>query len=350
MPNIDFPSSPAVNDTYTFNSKTWKWTGSAWISTSSATPLAVSAGGTGLSSYTAGDVLYASGTATLSKLSAGTNSYVLRTNGSGVAPSWEVQGIFSSGRLTLESNVPVSTTDQTAKTTIYYTPYNGTKISLYDGTTWATYNFSQLSLALGTLTSGANYDVFLYNNAGTLTLESLVWSTNTARATALALQDGVYVKSGATTRRYLGTFRTTSTTTTEDSLQNRFVWNLNNPVERLLYKNTYPTYAYTGHTYSTSAWRAWNNDATMAVYFVNGIDRNITLHFGCASSTAQTSQGAGFDGGTPAYDSCDLTGRAGRSYTIRSGTCLGYHYCTMYEYGITSCLYIQGILEGSFWC
>lgn len=30
MPTIDFPTSPSVNDTYTFNGKTWKWNGSGW--------------------------------------------------------------------------------------------------------------------------------------------------------------------------------------------------------------------------------------------------------------------------------------------------------------------------------
>jgi len=43
-------------------------------------------GGTGQSSYTAGDVLYASGATALSKLAIGANNYVLTSNGS--APGW----------------------------------------------------------------------------------------------------------------------------------------------------------------------------------------------------------------------------------------------------------------------
>lgn len=27
---IDFPSSPTVDQTYTFNGRTWKWNGSGW--------------------------------------------------------------------------------------------------------------------------------------------------------------------------------------------------------------------------------------------------------------------------------------------------------------------------------
>lgn len=45
-------------------------------------------GGTGQSSYTVGDILYASGATTLSKLSAGTAGQVLKAAGAGVAPAW----------------------------------------------------------------------------------------------------------------------------------------------------------------------------------------------------------------------------------------------------------------------
>jgi len=257
----------------------------------------------------------------------------------------------ASGRLTLESGVPVSTSDQTSKTTIYYTPYNGDRISLYDGTNWATYTFTQRSLALGTLTSGKNYDVFMYNNSGTLTLElSSAWTSDTVRANALTLQNGVYVKSGSTTRRYLGTFRTTSTTTTEDSITKKFVWNFNNRVERPMYKN-----GTTSHTYTTASWRNWNNDATLRVEFITGIDAGQVVHFGGTSTGTSNDFGAGFDGTTPGYDSinCGGTGvsqiRSGRAYSSR-GYFLGYHYCQMYEYGASGTTFLDARLEATIWC
>jgi hypothetical protein len=46
-------------------------------------------GGTGQSSYTVGDILYASTTSALSKLGAGTANYALVSNGAGVAPSYQ---------------------------------------------------------------------------------------------------------------------------------------------------------------------------------------------------------------------------------------------------------------------
>jgi hypothetical protein len=45
-------------------------------------------GGTGQSSFAVGDILYASTTTALSKLSAGTSGYVLTSGGAGVAPTW----------------------------------------------------------------------------------------------------------------------------------------------------------------------------------------------------------------------------------------------------------------------
>jgi hypothetical protein len=150
-------------------------------------------------------------------------------NPEAVAPS-----IFQA-RLTLTSGTAVTTSDVSAATTIYLAPYRGNHIWLYSGTLWQRFNLSQISLALGTLTADKIYDVFCYSNAGTPTLEfSAAWASDTARTDALTTQDGVVVKSGATTRRYVGSFRTTSTTTTEDSNAKRFVWNQYNQVQKKL--------------------------------------------------------------------------------------------------------------------
>ncbi len=48
-------------------------------------------GGSGQSSFTIGDILYASSTTALSKLAASTSGYVLTTNGAGTAPTWVAQ-------------------------------------------------------------------------------------------------------------------------------------------------------------------------------------------------------------------------------------------------------------------
>jgi len=211
--------------------------------------------------------------------------------------------------LTLSSNIsfPVTTSDVTGATTIYFTPYKGNRIDLFDGTNWIRFTFSQLSLALGTLTSGLPYDVFVYNNAGTLTLEFTAWTNGTTRATALAYQNGVLCKTGALTRRYLGTFYTTSTTTTEDSIANRYLWNYYNRVIRKM-KAVDATNSW---TYSTATFRQANAAATNQLNFVIGysedsVEANVMATFSGSAGSIGGAVGIGLDSTTA--NSADLMG------------------------------------------
>lgn len=182
-------------------------------------------------------------------------------------------GITPGGRLTLESGVPISTTDQTAKGTLYYTPYVHDYVRLYDGTRPNLYTFTERSLAL-TLTSGKNYDVFLYDNSGTLTLElSAAWTNDTTRADALAWQSGVgYVKSGTATRLWLGTIRASGTNATESSFNTTlsapksYLWNKYNQVTRsvLTHDST------DSWTYTTATWRQVRASAENQINFICG--------------------------------------------------------------------------------
>jgi len=172
------------------------------------------------------------------------------------------------GRLTLTTAVPVTTADVTGATSIKWTPYTGNRIALYSGTVWTTLTFVETSLALGTITAALPYDVFAYNNSGTLALEALAWTSATVRATALVLQDGVLVKTGATTRRYLGTFYTTSTTTTEDSAAKRFLWNYYNRVRRVMAGAPETTDSW---TYTTAVYRQARASTANQVDFVLGV-------------------------------------------------------------------------------
>ena len=74
------------------------------------------AGGTGLTSYTAGDLPYYASGSTLSKLGIGTSGYVLQSNGS--APTWVAQSTLSVGTATNATNV--GTTDNTSSSSTYY--------------------------------------------------------------------------------------------------------------------------------------------------------------------------------------------------------------------------------------
>lgn len=175
-------------------------------------------------------------------------------------------GVFK-GRLTLTSATPVTATDVTTASTIYLTPYNGNQVALYDGvSSWSTYPLSEISLALGTLTSGLTYDVFLYNSAGVgLTLEKLAWTNSSNRATSVVLQNGVYSRSDSLTHRYAGTFYAVNTANTEDSKKNRFLYNLYNQVPRQGYVQDT-----TDHTYGSATTRYWNNNTSNKIQVVLG--------------------------------------------------------------------------------
>jgi hypothetical protein len=121
----------------------------------------------------------------------------------------------ASCRLTLESGVAISTTDQLAKTAVFLTPYLGNQIGLYVNGGWIARSFVETTLSLSGFTSGKPFDIFAYDNSGTLALEALVWTNDTTRATAIAFQDGVPVKSGDTTRRLVGTIYTSATGQTQ---------------------------------------------------------------------------------------------------------------------------------------
>jgi len=271
--------------------------------------------------------------------SLGSGNWVVRAyqkaNGTAVVSSGS--GKAQDFRLTLTSATPVTPADVTGATTIYCTPYKGNQIALYDGSSsWNTRTSAEFSLALGTLTSGKPYDVFCYDNAGTPTLEFLAWTNDTTRATALVYQDGVLVKSGATTRRYLGTFYTTSTTQTEDSQANRYLWNYYNRVQRSMkrYEST------ASWTYTTATFRQANGSASNQLNYVVGVAEDEisarVLATATGSTSAYCSVGIGVDSttvnsGTACW--AGLNGQGANPVADYSGVPgVGRHYLAWLEY------------------
>jgi len=190
------------------------------------------------------------------------------------SPSVGAAAIQSNGRLTLESGVPVSSTDQTAKTTVYYTPYNGNLLSLYNGTNWNAYTFAELSITTSGLSANSNYDIFAYVSGSTVTLEySSAWTNDTTRSSAISLLNGVYVKTSDTTRRYLGSIRSNASTQFTDSTTNRLVWNFNNKVSRSMQGYVYSL----SHSYNGGV-REYNGGTSITrLYFITGINAETFL-------------------------------------------------------------------------
>lgn len=248
------------------------------------------------------------------------------------------EGLTPGGRLTLTTAVPVTTSDVTAATTVYYTPYVHNKITLWNGDFWEAVEFSEVSLALGAVTSGKPYDVFAYMSSGALSTESLVWTSDTARATAITLQDGRYCKSGDKTRLYIGTFYTTSTTETEDSITNRYLYNFYNRAgKKLIGEDS------TEHTYTTGTGRVWNNGTASHAYFIDGHVSPPSILMGFSARMARsTASTCGYL--RPGMNGTELGGQwyaSGNDKDMRGGYAAigvpvaGKNYVNVIELGLT---------------
>jgi hypothetical protein len=185
--------------------------------------------------------------------------------------------MFMCGRLTLATGDPLPAADIASSATLFFTPYKGNRVSLYvPDYGWRVYSFAELTLDISGFTIAKNYDIFLYDNAGTLTLEGLVWSNDTLRATALLSQDGRWVKTGSLNKLYLGTIRMNAAGATCDTLKARFIWNNYNRANRAI-KVIDTTDSW---TYATATFRPMNNAAANKFEYVVGIvEEPIYLHY-----------------------------------------------------------------------
>lgn len=276
------------------------------------------------------------------------------------------------GRLTLVTADPVPAADQTAQTTIYYTPYVGELVPIYT-TLWRMKVFSELSLALdsdsghtGYHQSGKNFDLFVVRDAaGKLSLGTgPAWTSDTARGTgagttelqrvnglrtnknSMALRLGsaaasvVNVAAGQGT--YAGTMRASANGQTEDSLAKRFLWNTESRVPRPM-KVLESTDSW---TYSTTTWRQKNNSTANQLALVRGLNEDnvfATANIFMSSSTATYRIGGvsiGLDSTTVFDTNCLPVRIQGNSSFALAGTStyfglpgLGYHFLASLEHG-----------------
>ncbi len=193
--------------------------------------------------------------ATSGGLTAGTQYYVGNVTTNTVSLHTTVAAaVAGTSKVDITGAVSATITSSgVANSTLYYTPYVHDGITLWDGANWRPITFSETSLALSGLTASLPYDVFAYLSSGALAIELLAWTSDTARATDVTLQDGRYCKSGDKTRLLLGTIYATGTTTTEDSLQYRYVSNVYNQIRATMQCSASGT-----HTYNSTSWRNWN--------------------------------------------------------------------------------------------
>jgi hypothetical protein len=203
---LDFPNSPTVGQAFNSGGTIWTWDGVKWAGTATSPAFVFKAGDT----MTGALALPANPT---TALQAATKQYV-----DAVIPA------MPQGRLTLQSGVPVMTTTVTSGGLIFYTPYVGNKLPIYDGANMVMTTFTELTVAIADTTKspaaiGASKcnDWFVWNDSGTIRVgHGPDWTSDTVRSagTALVMVNGIWLNNASITNgpaaqrgTYVGTTR-----------------------------------------------------------------------------------------------------------------------------------------------
>lgn len=249
---------------------------------------------------TKGDLYVGGAAGAESRKAIGTNGKMLIADSAQTdGQLWAFKKLAVCGRLTLTTALPVTTSDVTGATTVYFTPYSGDVIELYDGAGWIPAQFTELSQATtdaakspAAVAASKNYDVFVWNDSGTLrATRGPTWDagagagSDTARGTGAAsteleIFEGRYVNKNAITNGpaarkglYVGTIRSDASSQINDSLAKRHVWNCYNRVTRPM-RVLESTDSW---TYTTAALRQMNNSAANQIDFVRGLDEDAVV-------------------------------------------------------------------------
>lgn len=275
--------------------------------------------------------------------------------------------VVPQGRLTLETGVGVSASDQLAKTSIFYTPYTGDIVPIFDGAVWALFVFTEIPLALdATITdagfheSGKNFDLFVFNDGGTLRLGTgPAWTNDTTRSATLTRLSGLLTNGAAITLRfgsatgntvsvstnratYVGTMRASANGQCEDSMAKRFLWNTHNrvrrPMEVIETTNTW--------TYSTEAWRQMNGSTANQLAMVRGFNEDSARAYATGVNTTNqtavqaTKMGVGVDSTTVVsglvcenVTTSTTVGVTSMGATYSGLPGQGYHFLAALEFG-----------------
>lgn len=248
----------------------------------------------------AGTLITGSGSQTVSALAPGSVEQILQM-ATATTEQWAYTAPeVAQGRLTLSSNTPVQTADVSAATNVFYTPYLGDRIRLWNGTFYDVLTFTQQTYALnsGAHISGKNYDFFAWNSSGSVQIVTgPAWSTDTSRGTGagttqISYQNGILTNTvqmsatstsgGAATvpagkGTYLGTFRATANGQTSvvmnpagatgGGLPQLMLWNNYNRV--LMKAHNFDNGS--GYTYTSNTIRQARANTNNQVNFVSGL-------------------------------------------------------------------------------
>ena len=276
------------------------------------------------------------------------------------------------GRLTLATGVPVLVSSQAGKTVVYYAPYVGNLVPVWNGYYFSATRFAELSNDLtasstgkagpAAATTNSNYDLFVWSDAGTVRLtRGPLWTSDTARGTGAGTTElqrvgGLWVNKVAITNgpaagygTYVGTIRTDGSSqanwipgavAASGTAAVLGVWNAFNRVEvrGLVGDDT------NSWSYNTATIRPANNSATMRVSFVVGLQEDFLeadyqVSFSNDANSHGGSAGVGYDSTTAFAGRFlqALNGGSNSGVLIAGGKHavqpLGFHYLQALEKG-----------------
>jgi hypothetical protein len=276
------------------------------------------------------------------------------------------------GRLTLATATPVMMSTVSGATTVYYTPYKGRTVPIYNGSLFlATDTGGELSQTTTDATKspaavGASsvYDMFIWNDSGTIRCtRGPAWTNTTTRSagTALTLLNGVLVNNAAITNgpaqyqgTYVGTIASNASSTIDWILgtaasgggaANLMVWNYYNRVNTI----TRVTDSGVTYTYQTATVRQARGSTANQINYLAGVAEDAPVvsyqqAFTLVGAVAATVQIGVGDDSITAFETVP-----GQFYTnvavAATGTCnttyqkgfgepmLGIHYAAALEKG-----------------
>ena len=286
------------------------WNGTAIVTTY---------GGTGVTSYTAGDlVYYASGTA-LSKLAIGSANYVLTS--SGTAPQYVAQSTLTVGSATTATNIAGGAANQihyqsAASTTTFITaPSSSGTVLNWNGSTFTWVNGTISGVSLGSNLNTLTFGTYLaaggssYNGSSAVTISTNATSANTA-STLVARDASGNFSAGTITASLSGNATTSSSTTGNSATTSQTNFsNLTIGGSQVLYAGNYTSYSpsLTG----SGASGTWGINITgNAATATNG------LTTGNYNSYAPTLTGGGASGTW----GINITGNSGNTSSVSNAT------------------------------
>jgi hypothetical protein len=296
---------------------------------------------------------------------------------------------FPQGRLTLTSGTPVLAASVTSATSLYYTPYTGNLVPIYNGASMAPTEFSELTLSLvSSHASNTIYDVFVFSNSGVLTLVTgPAWTTSTAGSgargsgastTELTRVKGLLVNAvqmtarngsttytvGANLATYVGTIWMDGSA---GQLTCHVLWGQSRKWGVWNAYNRKPIVMMSGDStgswaYSTGTFRNSNNTAANGFYALCGlaeeyIECDFSQNTTTGSSSAQTAISIGKNSSAVGYAAISTTGANGFANPLKASHVeapfLGINLFTSMEYSAVASTTFNGgnddmVLRGSW--